>query len=133
MVGGGNLSIKEGEEVDSIEAYKKLFRDRLVRLCMDNHYSERELSLAMGKSPAFIHNATSGVALPQMENFFLLCKYLDVTPAEFFDPDISHSNLSREVLVELTRLCSGDLQRLLKILKTLKPEQVRTLLDLLEK
>ena len=127
------MSIKVGEEVDSTEAYKKLFRDRLIRLCMDNHYSERELSLAMGKSPAFIHNATSGVALPQMENFFLLCTYLDVTPVEFFVPDIINSNLSLEVMIEFTGVCGGDLQRLLKIRKTLKPEQFRTLLDLLEK
>ena len=104
-------------------------RNRITALRMQKGISEREMSLALGRGHGYIHNTVSGGSLPQMESFIEICDYLGVTPAEFFDVDLDNPTQVKEIYNELKRLCKGDMQMLVKILKYMQPNHLQALMD----
>lgn len=67
---------------------REAFRQRLSQLRIEKNISSRDMSLSLGLSPAYINNIENGVSLPSMDNFFLICDFFEITPAEFFDFEI---------------------------------------------
>ena len=72
----------------SVEFYKDYFRKRLTSLRLEKNASEYQMSYDLGKSRNYIQNISSGKSLPQMETFFSICEYFNITPQEFFDPNL---------------------------------------------
>lgn len=65
--------------------YERDFALRLTQLRQQKDVSAREMSLAIGQNPGYINNIECGRAFPSMSLFFIICDYLRVSPAEFFD------------------------------------------------
>jgi transcriptional regulator with XRE-family HTH domain len=92
---------------------KKEFSERLSKLRLQKGVSARDMSLSLGQSPGYINNIENGVNMPSMAQFFIICEFLDVTPAEFFNLDNTHPN---------------KMNRLLQYAMHLSPEQVDLLI-----
>lgn len=65
--------------------YEKEFSQRLSQLRADKGVSARDMSLSLGQNAGYINNIETGKALPSMSNFFYICDYLQITPADFFN------------------------------------------------
>ena len=64
-------------------------RDRITQLRMQKNVSEYRMSLELGHSKSYIQSISSGKSLPSLPEFISICEYLEVTPKEFFDTDLS--------------------------------------------
>lgn len=61
------------------------FAARLYSLRSARKISAREMSLSLGQGNSYITNIENGKHLPSMKQFFAICDFLCITPAEFFD------------------------------------------------
>lgn len=59
-------------------------RDRITQLRMERNISEYRMSLELGHSKGYIQSISSGRSMPSMSEFFAICEYFSITPAEFF-------------------------------------------------
>ena len=67
---------------------EQFIRDRITHLRMQKNVSEYKMSLDLGHSKSYIQSIASGRALPSMSEFLYICDYLDVSPKDFFDPEL---------------------------------------------
>ena len=69
---------------------------RLSKLRMQKGVTARDMSLSLGQNPGYINNIERGKALPTMANFYYICEYLGIEPAEFFlDENPNPTQISR--------------------------------------
>ncbi len=91
----------------------QFIRDRLSVLRTKKNVSEYRMSRDLGHSKSYIQSISSGRALPSMCEFLYICEYLEVTPKQFFDEDITEPQLVQR-LYELTRnMSEADLNILI--------------------
>ena len=88
----------------------KFIRDRITQLRIQKGVSEYKMSYDLGHSRGYINNISSGKTLPSMTEFFAICDYFEISPAEFFDTKTANSKLSRNVLELLGQLEQEDLE-----------------------
>ena len=74
---------------------ENFFANRITELRIERNVSEQKMSYELGKSKTYIWSIASKKAYPSMELFFEICEYLNVTPAEFFEPLAKDENLER--------------------------------------
>lgn len=84
-------------------------RNRITQLRLLKDVSEYQMSYDLGHSKSYINNITAGKVLPSMTEFFYICEYFDITPAEFFD--VSHQDPSKlsNTIEELRNLNDDDI------------------------
>lgn len=92
--------------------YEQQFRDRLVRLRMAKGVSARDMSLELGQNPSYINNIENGRSLPGLNNFFNICDFLGVTPAEFFDEEILYPRSYKRVEAYIKKMDEETLEGL---------------------
>ena len=90
--------------------------ERITQLRMEKNVSENRMSLDLDMGHGYIHNITSGNALPSMEAFFRICDYFGVTPQEFFHASACDSQLICEAEREIRRLNRRDLRAFVYLL-----------------
>ena len=93
-----------------VQQYSKFIRDRITELRMKKNVSENRMSLELGNGRSYINSIVSGRALPGMEQFLLICTYLDVTPEEFFNPNIHDPSLFKETVDLMERLNQDEIR-----------------------
>ena len=106
---------------------------RIAELCAEKHVSEREVSLATGRSESYINYITNGKMLPSMEKFLNICEYFNIGANEFFDEDIEQPLLSKELYNEVKRLSNNDLHSFIDFIKNIEPEEYKMFLQFLQK
>ncbi len=67
------------------EDFKSVFSDRLRQLRNEKKISAREMSLSLGQNVNYINYIENGKNFPSMQGLFLICDYLNISPAEFFE------------------------------------------------
>ena len=72
------------------EDFKSIFSDRLLQLRNEKKISAREMSLSLGQNVNYINYIENGRNFPSMQGFFLICDYLKISPAEFFEKQQGH-------------------------------------------
>ena len=97
--------------------YQEWFSSRLSQLRTERKLSARDLSLSLGQSAGYINKIENQKSLPSMQVFFYLCEYLRITPQEFFDQNITHPLLLKEIVTELEKMDSVQLEHILNITK----------------
>lgn len=112
---------------------KDFIAKRISELCINKKVSEREVSLSLGKSPAYINYLTSGKGFPTMENFFEICDYFEITPSEFFDTNINDPIKIKKVYNEIQRICHNDIDSLLKALEKIDSEDYYAFKNIINK
>lgn len=103
--------------------YEQFIRNRINELRMKKNVSEYQLSLDLGHCQSYIQSITSGRNLPSMNAFLDICTYFDITPAEFFDPDIHNISLINSIQADLKKLSDNDLLLLSTVLKRILEPQ----------
>lgn len=100
--------------------YEKFTRDRITYLRMKKNISEYRMSYDLGHSKSYIYNISSGKCLPPMSEFFAICEYFDLTPAEFFDTETSNPDLIRKSVEGMKKLSESDLLLILTMINRLQ-------------
>lgn len=101
-------SILYGKGDDRMDV--EFVRKRITQLRLQKDVSEYKMSYDLGHSRGYINNISSGKTLPSMTEFFAICDYFEIAPAEFFDAKIANPKLSRNVLDLLEQLDQEDLE-----------------------
>lgn len=98
---------------------EKFIRDRITYLRMQKNVSEYKMSLDLGHSKSYIQSIASGRALPSMSEFLYICDYLDVSPKDFFDPELKDPVLLEQAVSSMKELSNPDLRLLISIIDRL--------------
>ena len=98
---------------------EKFIRDRITYLRMQKNVSEYKMSLDLGHGKSYIQSIASGRALPSMSEFLYICDYLDVSPKDFFDPELKDPVLLEQAISSMKELSNPDLRLLISIIDRL--------------
>ena len=92
---------------------EKFVRERITQLRLRKGVSEYRMSYDLGHSRGYVHNISSGKALPPMKEFFAICDYFGLTPQQFFDEGTQNPELIQKAIVGMKQLDETDLLMLL--------------------
>ena len=99
--------------------FEKEFSERLAQLRCAKNVSAREMSLALGQNAGYINNIENGKALPSMSNFFYICQYLNISPADFFDTGKRQPQKLESLLNDMKRLDEKQLDTIATLIQGL--------------
>ncbi len=108
-------------------------KNRILELRNTTSLSDRKLSMDLGYNPSFIKEILSGRNKPSLDALINICDYFHISLFDFFDTEINHPILYKEIYRELERLCGNDLYKLLTFLKILEPQDYQTLLSIINR
>ena len=94
-------------------------RERITQLRLRKGVSEYRMSYDLGHSRGYVHNISSGKALPPMKEFFAICDYFGLTPPQFFDEGTQNPELSQKAIAGMKQLDETDLLMLLGLINRL--------------
>ena len=95
-------------------------RERITQLRLQKGVSEYKMSYDLGHSRGYVNNISSGKTLPSMTEFFAICEYFAISPADFFNKDIVNPKLSGQVLADIVKLSDSDLRFVCMLVERLK-------------
>ena len=104
-------------------ADKEFVQKRITELQMKKEISESQLSYDLGHSRNYIQGISSGKALPSISEFLKICEYFEITPAEFFDPDLKDPALIRKLLQKAKKLQEKDIILLTEFIERLLQQE----------
>ncbi|MCI8271839.1 MAG: helix-turn-helix transcriptional regulator [Dorea sp.] len=99
---------------------EQFVRERITQLRLRKGVSEYQMSYALGHSRGYINNITSGKSLPSMNEFFAICEYFGITPAEFFDEHNAYPELQNKMIKGLHHISEDDFKLILQFIKRLQ-------------
>ena len=95
---------------------EKFVRDRITQLRLRKDISEYQMSYDLGHSRGYVHNISSGKAMPPMKEFLAICEYFDLTPQQFFDEGMQNPELIQKAINGMKQLGEDDLLLLLSLI-----------------
>lgn len=96
------------------------FAERLAELRTKKGVSARKMSIALAQNESYINNIENGHGLPSMAVFFYICKYLGVTPKEFFDTETPDPKTIAELVGDIKTLNDEQIELLKGFVKQMK-------------
>ena len=94
-------------------------RERITTLRLKKGVSEYQMSYDLGHSRGYVYNISSGKALPPLKEFFAICDYFGLTPAQFFDEGTQNPELIQKAVSGMKQLSEADLLMLLGLINGL--------------
>lgn len=94
-------------------------RERITQLRMHKGVSEYKMSYDLGHSRGYINNISSGKTLPSMAEFLAICEYFEITPEQFFQTNSPNPSGSNDLIKEIAKLSTKDLQLLQAVVQRL--------------
>ncbi len=98
---------------------EKFVRERITQLRLRKGVSEYRMSYDLGHSRGYVHNISSGKALPPMKEFFAISDYFGLTPQQFFDEGTQNPELIQKAVAGMKQLDETDLLMLLGLINRL--------------
>ena len=92
---------------------------RLARLRTARGVSARDMSLSIGQNPGYINNIENGKSKPSLDGFFVICEYLGVTPAEFFDTEVAEPSRLGAIMQDMKKLNKSQLEAVATLVREL--------------
>jgi len=92
---------------------EQFVRDRITQLRLHKGVSEYKMSYDLGHSRGYVHNISSGKAMPPMKEFFAICEYFELTPQQFFDEGTQNPELFQKAINGMKQLDEKDMLMLL--------------------
>lgn len=99
--------------------YIDWFYDRLTTLRIQKGVSVRDMSLSLGQSESYINKIENKRTLPSFTGFLYICEYFSLTPYEFFNPNDSSPDKTKELLREIEKLSPIQTEHILQIVRDL--------------
>ena len=97
--------------------YINWFPSRIAELRTQKGISARDMSLSLGQSESYINKIENKRTLPSMTGFIYICEYLGITPQDFFAVDSPAPQKSKEILSELNKLTTSQIDHVMMIIK----------------
>ena len=97
----------------------EFIRKRITELRIKRGVSVFKMGVVLGHSRGYMQRSGSGRSLPSMAEFLYICKYLDVTPSDFFNEEIDHPALVKSAREGISGLSEKDLSLLLTLIERL--------------
>lgn len=101
---------------------EQFVRDRITQLRLRKGVSEYRMSYDLGHSRGYVHNISSGKAMPPMKEFLAICEYFELTPQQFFDEGTQSPELIQKAVNGMKQLSEDDMLMLLGIINRLLKE-----------
>ena len=98
---------------------EKFVRERITQLRLRKGVSEYRMSYDLGHSRGYVHNISSGKALPPMKEFFAICDYFGLTHQQYFDEGTQNPELIQKAVAGMKQLDETDLLMLLGLINRL--------------
>ena len=92
---------------------EQFVRDRITQLRLRKGVSEYKMSYDLGHSRGYVHNISSGKAMPPIKEFFAICEYFELTPQQFFDEGTQNPELIQKAINGMKQLDEKDMLMLL--------------------
>ena len=102
---------------------EEFVRERITQLRLRKGVSEYQMSYDLGHSRGYVHNISSGKALPPMKEFFAICDYFGLTPQQFFDEGTQNPELIQKAIAGMKQLDETDLLMLLGLINRLREKK----------
>ena len=102
--------------------YVEWFAGRVTELRLQKGVSARDMSLSLGQSESYINKIENRRTLPSMNGFFYICEYLNISPRDFFDPQLQTPQVTGELAGLLAKLPPAKAEHLLQVAKDLVAE-----------
>lgn len=99
---------------------EKAFSRRLQQLRTEKKVSQKTMSEQLLMSRNYIYNIEQGIAYPSMTQFFGICQYLDISPAEFMQFEPATTPKQDELLATVRGLSEEQIDLLISAAKTLR-------------
>ncbi len=96
---------------------KSFIGKRIAVLRNAKKNSARVMSLDLGQSSEYINQIENGRSMPSIEGLINICDYFGITMSEFFDESIVYPIQYKELLQELNKLDSIELEKVIDIVK----------------
>ena len=100
--------------------FEELFYQRLVQLRTEKGVSARDMSLSIGQSAGYINSLENRKGFPSMQVFFYICEYFQISPQEFFDENNPAPIKIDQIIEELKKLDSIQLDTVMAVAKGLQ-------------
>lgn len=100
--------------------YEEFVKERITQLRLRKGVSEYQMSYDLGHSRGYVYNISSGKALPPLKEFFAICDYFDITPAQFFDDGTKNPELIHKAIEGMKDLSESDMLMILSLINRLK-------------
>lgn len=100
--------------------FEDFFVERLSSLRNQKNVSAREMSLALGQNASYINRIENKQTFPSMQAFFYICEYLQISPKDFFDEDNPAPIKIDQIVKELKKLDSIQLDTVMAVAKGLQ-------------
>ncbi len=94
-------------------------RNRITQLRLQKGVSEYQMGYDLGHSRGYIYNISSGKSLPPLQEFFAICDYFGLTPAEFFDDKTDNPELIKKAIAGMNQLNDDDMLLVLNLINRL--------------
>lgn len=94
-------------------------RHRITELRIQKGVSEYQMSLDLGHSRSYIQNITNGRSKPSIEEFLYICKYLGISPRDFFDDANRKPILIQRALDGMQSLSQEDMEAVIAVIDRL--------------
>ena len=98
---------------------KKELGERMAKIRLAKGESARSVSLTLGKGVNYIVQAENGRVLPPLDVLEEFCEYFGVPLAVLIDPNFKYPEKYSEILAELNKLTSDELDNILSIARAL--------------
>lgn len=95
-------------------------RQRITELRIKKGVSEFKMSSDLGHSRSYIQHIVAGRTLPSLQEFLYICDYLDVSPSEFFNENLSDPILVQKAYKLICEFDEEDLLALIPMLNRIK-------------
>lgn len=102
--------------MNTMSEEEQKFIERLCYLRNKLGVSARDMSLSIEQNPAYINNIENGKALPSMASFFSICKFLNISPSDYFNYDNADPKNTKTILELLNKLNDKQIQDILNII-----------------
>lgn len=90
---------------------------RLAKLRDEKGVSARDMSLSIGQNENYINAIETGRNLPSIPGLIYICEYLGITVSEFFDMDSPNPSKLNDLIGDLRRLDSSQLEAVRALVK----------------
>lgn len=90
---------------------------RLSKLRDEKGVSARDMSLSIGQNENYINAIETGRNLPSIPGLSYICEYLGITMSEFFDMDSPNPSKLNDLIEDLRRLDSSQLDAVRTLVK----------------
>lgn len=97
-----------------------LFSKRLRQLRIQKGVRQKQMSRDLQMADSYIYNIESELAYPSMTQFFSICEYLGISPAEFMKFDLEYTAGEEELLEVVKDFDPERMDQVIRFAKTLK-------------